>query len=77
MNRDADVLVDVQWLARCANRLRQEWLRADVMSIEEAAVELWGAEWLRAMPGANSGRSPFKHNPPITRSSGAWKTRTT
>ncbi len=40
MNRDADNLVDVQWLARCANRLRQEWPRADVTSIEEAALEL-------------------------------------
>jgi hypothetical protein len=51
MNRDADNLVDVQWLARCANRLREEWPRADVISIEEAALELWGAERLRELPG--------------------------
>lgn len=51
MNRDADNLVDVQWLARCANRLRQEWPRADVTSIEEAALELWGAQKLRELPG--------------------------
>ena len=51
MNRDADNLVDVQWLARCANRLRQEWPRADVTSIEEAALELWGAHWLRELSG--------------------------
>ena len=47
-NRD---LVDVQWLATCANRLRQEWPRADVASIDEAALELWQAEWLREMSG--------------------------
>ena len=51
MNRDADNLVNVQWLARCANRLRQQWPRADVTSIEEAALELWGAEWLRELRG--------------------------
>lgn len=51
MNRDADNLVDVQWLAHCANRLRQQWPRADVTSIEEAALELWGADWLRELPG--------------------------
>ncbi len=51
MNRDADNLVDVQWLARCANRLREEWPRADVTSIEEAALELWSAQWLRELPG--------------------------
>ena len=55
MNRDADNLVDVQWLARCANRLRQEWPRADVTSIEEAALELWSAEWLRELPGEKGG----------------------
>lgn len=51
MNRDADNLADVQWLARCANRLRQQWPRADVASIDETALELWSVEWLREMPG--------------------------
>ena len=51
MNRDADNLVDVQWLARCASRLRQQWPRADVSSIDEAALELRGVAWLRELPG--------------------------
>jgi len=51
MNRDADNLVDVQWIAKCANRLRQQWPRADVASIDEAALELWRGEWLREMSG--------------------------
>jgi len=51
MNRDADNSVDVQWLARCANRLRQQWPRADVASIEEVAIELWDTERLREVPG--------------------------
>ncbi len=51
MNRDAHNLVDVQWLARCANRLRKQWPRADLPSIEETALELWSAEWLREMSG--------------------------
>ena len=51
MNRDADNLVDVQWLARCANRLRQQWPRVDVTSIEEVAIELWDTERLREVPG--------------------------
>ena len=51
MNRDADNLADVQWLAQCANRLRQQWPRADVASIEEAALELWGTPELRELAG--------------------------
>ena len=51
MNRDADNLVDVQWMARCAKRLRQQWPRADAAAIDETAQELWSAEWLREMPG--------------------------
>ena len=44
MQRDADNPIDVQWLARCADRLRQQRPRADVMSIEEVAIELWDTE---------------------------------
>ncbi|MDQ2735962.1 MAG: hypothetical protein M3Y55_13465 [Pseudomonadota bacterium] len=52
MDRDADNnLADVQWLARCAKRLGQQWPRADVASIDEAALELWSAEWLRETTG--------------------------
>ena len=51
MNRDTDNLVDVQWLAQCAKRLRQQWPRADVASIEEAALELWSSVRLRELPG--------------------------
>ena len=54
MNRDADNLANVQWLARCANRLRQQWPRADVTSIDETALELWSAEWLRELPGEDA-----------------------
>ena len=51
MNRDADNLADVQWLAMCARRLRQQWPRADVTSIDETALELWGVEALRELTG--------------------------
>ena len=51
MNRDADNLVDVQWIAKCANRLREEWPRADVASIDETALELWQVDWLCEMSG--------------------------
>ena len=54
MNRDAGNLADVQWLARCANRLRVEWPRADVTSIDEAALELWNVDWLREMSGEDA-----------------------
>jgi len=51
MNRDADNWVDVKWLAHCAKRLRQQWPRADVASIEEAALDLWNSVRLRELPG--------------------------
>ena len=49
MNRDADNLADVQWVAQCANRLREQWPRADPTSLEDAALELWRCESLRSM----------------------------
>ena len=49
MDRSASEFVDVEWVARCARRLRQHWLHADVASLEEAATELWRVDWLRAM----------------------------
>ena len=51
MDPDVDNLADVQWLAHCAERLRQQWPRADVASIEETARELWNFECLRQMHG--------------------------
>jgi len=61
MNRDADNLVDVQWIAKCANRLRQQWPRADVASIDEAALELWRVEWLREMSGEEAAALWLRH----------------
>ncbi len=49
MNRDRDNLADVQWIAQCANRLREQWPRADPTSLEEAALELWQCEGLRTL----------------------------
>ncbi len=50
MDRPADNLIDVQWVAQCAERLRQRWPRADRTSLEEAATELWRNELARALP---------------------------
>ena len=41
MNRDTDKLEDVQWIALCAERLREQWPRADPTSLHEAARDLW------------------------------------
>jgi uncharacterized protein (DUF1684 family) len=49
MNRDADNLIDVTWVAWCAERLREQWPRADATSLEEAARDLWSDESLRAI----------------------------
>ena len=49
MDRDASKLFDLQWVAQCARRLRERWPHADPTSIEEAAVELWEDQTLRAM----------------------------
>ena len=54
MNRDADNLADVQWVAHCAHRLRAHWPHADPTSLEEAAADLWNDESLRAMPPAQA-----------------------
>ena len=54
MNRDADNLADVQWVAHCAHRLREQWPHADPTSLEEAATDLWKDESLRAMPPAQA-----------------------
>ena len=54
MDRSASDFIDVQWVARCARRLRQHWPHADVASLEEAATELWRVDWLREMPGEDA-----------------------
>ena len=41
MDRSGSEFVDVQWVARCAHRLRRRWPHVDVASLEEAATELW------------------------------------
>jgi hypothetical protein len=51
MNRDADNLADVQWVAQCARRLREQWPRVELAVLEEAALELWREERFRALPG--------------------------
>ena len=49
MNRDADNLADVQWVAHCARCLREQWPHADPTSLEEAAVEIWREEAMRKL----------------------------
>ena len=46
MNRDADNLADVHWVAQCARRLREQWPHADPTSLHETAAELWQDEAL-------------------------------
>jgi hypothetical protein len=50
MDRELGKFFDVQWVAQCARRLRERWPHADVTSLEEAAIELWSDEELRALP---------------------------
>jgi hypothetical protein len=49
MDRTPDNLIDVTWVAWAAERLREQWPRADVTSLEEAAQDLWGDEALRVL----------------------------
>jgi hypothetical protein len=49
MNQDAHKLADVQWVAQCTHRLREHWPHADVMALEETALELWRDEELRVL----------------------------
>jgi hypothetical protein len=54
MNRETANLADVQWIAQCANRLREQWPRADPTSLEEAALELWHCDALRSLAPAEA-----------------------
>ena len=49
MDRTADNMIDVTWVAWCAERLREQWPRLDGATLEEAARELWGDETLRRL----------------------------
>ena len=54
MDRNEAPLFDVQWVARCARRLRERWPHADPTSLEEAAVELWNVAAWRALAPAEA-----------------------
>ena len=49
MDRAADNLIDVTWLAWAAERLREQWPRIDGATLEETARDLWHDETLRVM----------------------------
>jgi hypothetical protein len=51
MNRDADNMADLQWIAQCARRLREQWPRVELALLEKAALELWRDDQLRALTG--------------------------
>ena len=42
-------MIDVTWVAWCAERLREQWPRLDGATLEEAARELWGDKTLRGL----------------------------
>jgi len=44
----------LEWVAQCTRRLREHWPHADVVSLEEAAVELWNDDELRALAPADA-----------------------
>src|SRR5450432_556560 len=89
MNRDSDNLIDVTWVAWCAERLRGQWPRADATSLEEAARELWAdeslrsfgpiraaEEWLRrGMPGQSRDAPPLRRSAPRTMRSVRFRRR--
>ena len=41
--------IDNGWVAQCARRLRERWPHADLVTLEETAIELWRDERLRSM----------------------------
>ena len=64
MNCDADNLADVQWVAHCAHRLREQWPHADPTSLEEAAADLWNDASLRAMQPAQAAVASLRRGLP-------------
>ncbi len=61
MNRDTGKLEDVQWIALCAERLREQWPRADRTSLEEAARYLWRDETLRRLAARDAAEEWLAH----------------
>jgi hypothetical protein len=49
MDRTADDLIDVTWVAWATERLREQWPRADETSLEKTARDLWADEELHAL----------------------------
>lgn len=49
MNGNEHKLSEAYWIAQCARRLREHWPHADVVALEEAAMDLWRDEDLRAL----------------------------
>ncbi len=47
MGQIADDIIDVTWVAWAAERLREQWPRADPTALEETASEQWANEELR------------------------------
>ena len=64
MDRDGSEFLDAQWVARCAHRLRRQWPHADVVSLEEAAIELWKVDWLREMSAEDAAELWLQPLPP-------------
>ncbi|MCE9661706.1 MAG: hypothetical protein K8R60_24545 [Burkholderiales bacterium] len=65
MDRPADNLIDVTWVAWCAERLRAQWPRADATSLEETARELWADERLRAMGPGEAAEKWLRQGMPV------------
>jgi hypothetical protein len=49
MEEHTDNLAVVQWIAHCAERLREQWPRADPTSLEETAADLGREPALRQL----------------------------
>ena len=49
MDGELHNLSQVQWVAQCAQRLREHWPHADVSALEEAAMDLWRDDDLRSL----------------------------
>ncbi len=72
MNRDADNLADVQWIAQCARRLRGQWPHADPTSLEETAEELLRDAALRALPPTEAAVTWLRLGIPDEASRATW-----
>jgi hypothetical protein len=73
MSRDADNLADVQWIAHCAHRLREQWPHADPTSLEEAAADLLRDPTLRELPAAQAALTWVRRGIPDDATRAAWR----